>query len=391
MRFATSHHRLRDLAPQATELTLQIRPCSALSTLGCDAGLERLEHAHEPGSIGRPPLGIALVGPFGQVAMSAPTVAPLAGGDLVLDPGRAALEAGHDVLGRGRDEARVDLAPAPHTRRAVAVENHLESTTSSRFAHPAMMASMSVEEPEHEGAAHWFEELADHMGPAYLRYSFTKGTAKEIDELLRRVSLDPGARILDVGCGPGRHAHELGRRGFEVLGVDISETFVDVARADAPSAVTFERLDARTMTFDAEFDLVLSVCQGAFGMSGGPAAGPALDPDAEILDGMARAVRPGGFVVFTAFNAYLQVANLVEGNDFDAARGVHRETTEVRDSAGVPAEVDLWTTCFTPRELRLLCASAGLTVESIDAAEPGDWAPRPPDTDSPEFLVIATR
>ena len=82
---------------------------------------------------------------------------------------------------------------------------------------------------------------------------------------------------------------------------------------------------------------------------------------------------------------------MVDGHDFDAERGVHRETTEVRDSAGVPAEVDVWTTCFTPRELRLLCASAGLTVESIDAAEPGDWAPRPPDTDSPEFLVIATR
>ena len=47
---------------------------------------------------------------------------------------------------------------------------------------------------------------------------------------------------------------------------------------------------------------------------------------------MARAVRPGGLVVFTAFNAYLQAANLRDGNDFDAERGVHREATEVRDS-----------------------------------------------------------
>jgi SAM-dependent methyltransferase len=248
---------------------------------------------------------------------------------------------------------------------------------------------MAVVEPQ--GPDHWFEELADHMGAAYLRYSFTKGTVKEVDELLRRVPLEPGARILDVGCGPGRHAHELGRRGFVVHGVDISQTFIDLALADSPPGVTFERLDARAMTFNAEFDLVLSVCQGAFGMSGGPAAGPFLDPDTEILDGMARAVRPGGLVVFTAFNAYLQAANLLDGNDFDAERGVHREATEVRDSGGAAAGVDLWTTCFTPRELRLLCSTVGLTVESLGAAEPGDWSPRPPDTESPEFLVIASR
>ena len=91
---------------------------------------------------------------------------------------------------------------------------------------------------------HWFEELADHMGPAYLRYSFTKGTVKEVDALVARLGLQPPARILDVGCGPGRHANELGRRGYEVHGVDISETFLDVARQDATDEVMFERMDA---------------------------------------------------------------------------------------------------------------------------------------------------
>jgi len=236
---------------------------------------------------------------------------------------------------------------------------------------------------------HWFEGLADHMGPAYLRYSFTKGTVKEVDALVERLGLEPGIRVLDVGCGPGRHANELGRRGYEVHGVDISTTFLDVARAEAPDGVTFSREDARDLPFRGEFDLVISICQGAFGLAGGPGAGERLDPDLEILTGMARALRPGGTLVFTAFNAYLQVANLVEGNEFDAMRGVHRETTEIRDPQGLAQTTDLWTTCFTPRELRLMCAQVGLEVRSIDAVEPGKWDSRVPDVDSPEFLVIA--
>src|SRR5438270_9059508 len=116
---------------------------------------------------------------------------------------------------------------------------------------------------------HWFEDVADHLGAAYLRYSFTKGTEQEVPFLVDRLGLAPGARILDVGCGPGRHAHALGRLGFEVVGVDISDRFVGLARQATPSdaAVTFQRADARVLTFDAEFDAVISLCQGAFGLS----------------------------------------------------------------------------------------------------------------------------
>ena len=142
---------------------------------------------------------------------------------------------------------------------------------------------------------HWFEDVADHLGGAYLRYSFTKGTDQEVGFLVARLGLAPGARILDVGCGPGRHAHALGRLGYEVVGVDISERFVALARENTPTgaAVRFERADARELTFDAEFDAVISLCQGAFGLSGGAGVAP-LDPDRAVLDGMARALRPGG-------------------------------------------------------------------------------------------------
>ncbi|MEZ5249858.1 MAG: class I SAM-dependent methyltransferase [Ilumatobacteraceae bacterium] len=72
--------------------------------------------------------------------------------------------------------------------------------------------------------------------------------------------------MLDVGCGPGRHAHEFARREMIVHGIDISQRFVDLAAADAPAGATFERADARALSFDAEFDVVVCLCQGAFGM-----------------------------------------------------------------------------------------------------------------------------
>ena len=63
----------------------------------------------------------------------------------------------------------------------------------------------------------------------------------------------------------------------------------------------------------------------------------------------------------------------------------------VKDEHGPDAEVDLWTTCFTPRELRLLCAANGLAVEGLWSVEPGAYAPNAPDLEHPEWLVVARR
>ena len=40
--------------------------------------------------------------------------------------------------------------------------------------------------------AHWFEPIADHLGSAYLRYSFTKGTVQEVDHIVAALGLAPG-------------------------------------------------------------------------------------------------------------------------------------------------------------------------------------------------------
>ena len=237
--------------------------------------------------------------------------------------------------------------------------------------------------------AHWFEAVADHLGPAYLRYSFTYGTEQEVAFLVDALGLTEGMRILDVGCGPGRHALALARRGFEVVGVDISETFIDLARANDTTA-RFERADARDLSFRDEFDAVISLCQGGFGLCGG-APGSPVDDDLRILHGMARAAKPGGLVAVSAFSAYFRTRYLDESVGFDAERGAYHEVMELRDLAGTRVEKDGWTTCFTPRELRLMFAAAGLVVVEQSSVSPGDYAHREPDLDHYEYFTVGRR
>jgi len=238
--------------------------------------------------------------------------------------------------------------------------------------------------PDDPIGSHWFEPVAEHLGDAYLRYSFTKGTVQEVDHVVGALRLGPGSRVLDVGCGPGRHAHELARRGIAVHGVDISQRFVDIATRDAPPGATFERADARALSFHEEFDAAICLCQGAFGLmtTGGG--------DDQVIGGIARALVPGGGLALSAFNAYFAV-KYHEAATFDADSGVAHEHTEVRDPEGRVAEVDLWTGCYTPRELRLLLGRHGLAVDRVSSVEPGGYGEAAPTVESAEFLVIATK
>lgn len=230
---------------------------------------------------------------------------------------------------------------------------------------------------------HWFEPIADHLGSAYLRYSFTKGTLQEVGALVEWLGLRPGMRVLDVGCGPGRHSRELASRGLETVGIDISQRFIDEASAGAPEGSSFLRMDARAMEYESEFDAVICLCQGAFGLM------TAGGDDEEVVRRIARALKPGGMVAMSAFNAYFAV-KYHESAAFDADSGVSHEVTEVRNPAGEALTVDLWTGCYTPRELRLLCARVGLDVESIWSVEPGGYRADAPTVESPEYLLIAS-
>jgi SAM-dependent methyltransferase len=224
-----------------------------------------------------------------------------------------------------------------------------------------------------------FEALAAHAGPAYLRYSFTKGTNQEVAFLRQVLGLRAGDRVLDVGCGPGRHCAALAAAGIEGVGLDMAAPFLAAAGAGR-----WVRADARRLPFAPDcFDAAISLCQGGFGLLGG-------EEDARVLGEMARVVRPGGRVAVSAFSAYFLVRHLEAGDTFDAGSGVNHELAVVKDPDGADAAFDLWTTCFTPRELRLLATAAGMETEALWSVGPGDYRARPPDLDHPEFLLVGS-
>ena len=176
---------------------------------------------------------------------------------------------------------------------------------------------------------HWFEKAAKHMGDAYLNYSFTKGSEQEVDFLIKTLNLKPGMKLLDVGCGPGRHSLLFAKAGINVLGIDISQEFIDIASKERRPNAEFLRLDARNLDFYKEFDAVISLCQGAFGLAGQtnkPVT--TLDPDGEILFSMSKALVGGGKLALSAFSAYFQLHFLEEDKDtFFADHGVNHENT----------------------------------------------------------------
>ena len=208
---------------------------------------------------------------------------------------------------------------------------------------------------------HWFEPIADHLGAAYLRYSFTYGTENEVARLYEILELNPGDRLLDVGCGPGRHSHLLAEKGIDVLGVDISKEFIKIANGEKSKA-NFLRQDVREMNFENEFDAVISMCQGGFGLLFDPTS-TVENPDIDFkaIENMARALKPGGKLALSAFSSYFQVKYLSNTDQ------------------------------FTPRELRLMTQKAGLVVKNIWSVTPNEYELLPCNIENPEFLLLAEK
>lgn len=241
-------------------------------------------------------------------------------------------------------------------------------------------------ERDERPASDWYVPLAAHLQEAYLRYSFTIGTEQEVDFLTEELGLAPGMRLLDVGCGPGRHAVSLAGRGLDVVGVDISPDFVRLARrraAEAGARVSFFEGDAENLPFEDEFDAVVSLCEGAFGLG--------LD-DLRILRGMTRALRSGRLLAVGAPNVFHVVRHLDGGACLDPVRMVYREVVEgVIGADGTTRDFEMWSTCFTPREMEWIANGAGLDPVAVYGVEPGAYRGEPPSLDHPELLLVARK
>src|ERR1700731_2493225 len=92
-----------------------------------------------------------------------------------------------------------------------------------------------------------WETFFDNHAPYYIQNSFTRNTLAEVEFLLEMLQPAPGSDVLDIGCGVGRHAIELAKRGYIVTGVDISRGMLaeaDKAAREAGVKVEWIQSDA---------------------------------------------------------------------------------------------------------------------------------------------------
>ncbi|MFH1808795.1 MAG: class I SAM-dependent methyltransferase [Pseudomonadota bacterium] len=115
----------------------------------------------------------------------------------------------------------------------------------------------------------------------------------EIEALLGLVQVRPPGSVLDLCCGPGRHAVELARRGFTVTGVDRTAAYLERAGARASDAglqVEWVQDDMRHFVRPRAFDLAVNLFT-AFGYFEDPAQ------DRQVLDKLRQSLKPGGVLV----------------------------------------------------------------------------------------------
>jgi SAM-dependent methyltransferase len=220
-------------------------------------------------------------------------------------------------------------------------------------------------------------------------------TRAQVDFVVERLGLQPGARVLDLACGHGRHAVELARRGLRVAGLDLSEPSLVVARERAAQqGVELELVhgDMRELPWREEFDAVVNLWT-AFGYFADEA------DDARVLGEVRAALRPGGSFLIDTLNLFFLARGfqehgwqeledgrlMLEDRAYDHLTGRSTATWTLvgRDGSRSPYTHSL--RAYTLPELRRLLGQAALDV--VEAW--GGWAGEPFGWESSRLIVHA--
>ncbi len=248
----------------------------------------------------------------------------------------------------------------------------------------------------------WYESLFENYAKKYDRENFTQGTLGECDFIEQELTFDRSLKILDVGCGTGRHAIELTKRGYRITGIDLSESQLARAREKAIEqglSIDFQKHDARNLPFNNEFDAAIMLCEGGF---------PLMETDEmnfEILRNVTNSLKPGAKFIFTTLNGLFPLYHSVEefcdstsekgnatyrSNTFDLMTFRDHNITEFEDDLGNKKTLDCNERYYVPSEITWLLKSLDYSKIDIFGARLGEFSrDHPLTTEDFEMLVIA--
>lgn len=148
----------------------------------------------------------------------------------------------------------------------------------------------------------WYKELFEEMGIEYEDYPFTQNTENEVAWMVKEYLTSTEMKIIDVGCGTGRHAINLATKGYKnITAIDLSPSMIGAAKKVAKEKkvrVDFRVCDARELPFKNAFDAAICLCEGAFGL---------LENDTEnykVLKAVHRSLKKDGIFILTTLNIF---------------------------------------------------------------------------------------